>query len=289
MRLEFRVLHRDGKLTRSAGLALLTLSGFALSACYTTDIERVAQTATTGIADPYDKALTEEYQALARYEARQMYDWPDATHFARKGLQAAAGGEPVPERTVAWKLAFNQDRLNDARNRLAALISAGAKQSHPAEAARAQAAFDCWVEQVEEGWQMDHIARCHGRFERSAIELERGIGQPQMVHFDLNSADLTPEAWAEIGRIAAEAARYGAPQATVIGHADASGAPAHNLKLSLRRAEAVRDALSAAGLDKGRIALSAYGEQRLLFSGAANAPDARNRRVEVIFLPSNTL
>lgn len=276
-------------LNRATGLTLAALSGLLLSACYTTDLERMEATPTASIDNPYDKALTEEYRALAQYESKEMYDWPDARHFARKGLQAAEGGAPVPEHAARWDIASGQGRLVDARNRLAALISAGVKESHPAEAARVQAAYDCWLEQLEEGWQKEHIALCHSRFERTAIELERGLGRPQMVHFDLDSDRLDPAALAQVQKIAAEAQRYGAPQATVIGHADAVGPRDYNMSLSLRRAEAVRDALARAGLDRARIALSAYGETRQLTTGDEKTPIRNNRRVEIIFLPSNTL
>ena len=77
-----------------------------LAACYTTteDVDRLAVTEMDGRG--YDRALTREYRDLASYEAYQMYDWGDARLFARKGLDAADGARPVPERVADWKLAY---------------------------------------------------------------------------------------------------------------------------------------------------------------------------------------
>ena len=35
----------------------------------------------------------------------------------------------------------------------------------PAQAATAQSSFDCWVEQLEEGWPVSHIKQCRAAFE----------------------------------------------------------------------------------------------------------------------------
>ena len=51
-----------------------------------------------------------------------------------------------------------------AYRRLAAARALAADQRAPAELARAVTQFECWLEQAEEGWQLDHIAACHTGF-----------------------------------------------------------------------------------------------------------------------------
>jgi OOP family OmpA-OmpF porin len=69
---------------------------------------------------------------------------------------------------------------------------------------------------------------------------------------------------------------------SVDGHTDASGSPARNRELSRQRAEAVRDALIARGIDARRLAVQGFGADRPLAGNDDEAGRARNRRVELV-------
>lgn len=264
-------------------LIFVGVLAWPLGACLTTDLEKVETVEARGTA--FDRALTEEYRGLAAYEAKEMYDWPDATRFARKGLASAAGERPLPERTGDWNLAYGEARLTDARKRLSALMARGAADIYPRQAAQAQAAYDCWVEQMEEGWQKDHIAVCHDAFQAAVLGLERKLGDPYRVSFAFNEYGLNRADRAIIRRLGQEALRQDAPVASVVGFADRSGRPEYNMALSLKRADAVRDVLLEAGLPRDRIAVSAYGEGRPLVNTPDRQPESLNRRVEILFYP----
>lgn len=241
----------------------------------------------------YSKALAKEYLAFARFEAQEMKDWPDSGHFARKGLTAAGGAEPYPEHPADWRVdRRDAPRLISARRRLGAALSAEAGSRQPDLTAKAQAAYDCWVEQREENWQTDHIATCRSDFQQAMVAIERGLGTPVSVYFDHDSAALSESTRAQIATLTKRATALDVPLASVIGHADRSGPVDYNLSLSLRRADAVRDALIASGLDANRIALSAAGETRPRQATPDGVREAANRRVELIFLgydPDNAL
>jgi outer membrane protein OmpA-like peptidoglycan-associated protein len=64
---------------------------------------------------------------------------------------------------------------------------------------------------------------------------------------------------------------------TVEGHADPTGNHDSNMTLSQHRAEWVRDALVAAGIDSSRIEVKAFGDTQLKYG----ARDRRNRRVQI--------
>jgi len=66
----------------------------------------------------------------------------------------------------------------------------------------------------------------------------------------------------------------------VTGHADERGSGEYNLALGLRRANAVRDFLTALGVDASRITTDTMGEDRPLDTGTTEAAYARNRRAE---------
>ncbi len=73
------------------------------------------------------------------------------------------------------------------------------------------------------------------------------------------------------------------PLVQVDGHTDDVGNDGKNLTLSQRRAEAVRAALIARGIDAERLRATGFGETRPVAPGKTKAARAKNRRVEFIF------
>jgi peptidoglycan-associated lipoprotein len=61
------------------------------------------------------------------------------------------------------------------------------------------------------------------------------------------------------------------------GHADPSGSPEANMVLSQHRADAVKDAIVAEGVDAARIEVQAFGDTKLQYGRT----DGRNRRVTI--------
>ncbi|QTA82690.1 OmpA-like domain-containing protein, DUF4398 [Desulfonema limicola] len=68
------------------------------------------------------------------------------------------------------------------------------------------------------------------------------------------------------------------------GHTDSVGSAMSNLALSQQRAESVRMALLARGLDNSRITTRGYGENYPIADNSINAGRQKNRRVEIIIL-----
>jgi peptidoglycan-associated lipoprotein len=107
------------------------------------------------------------------------------------------------------------------------------------------------------------------------------------VYFAFDRAEVQPrghEVLARFGRVAKT--YYPDAHITVEGFADPSGSAAYNQALGLRRAEAVKSTLVAAGLPAERIRTVSYGEdvRRLVAEGAAG-PGTRgweNRRVVLV-------
>ena len=66
------------------------------------------------------------------------------------------------------------------------------------------------------------------------------------------------------------------------GHTDGQGEAAANLQLSQRRANAVRDALAAAGVPRSRVQAVGRGESAPIADDSSAAGRAKNRRVEII-------
>jgi len=73
----------------------------------------------------------------------------------------------------------------------------------------------------------------------------------------------------------------------VEGHTDNQGDVKVNQKLSLKRAEAVRDALIRAGLAAGRVKALGYGEVRPIASNEFEKGRAMNRRIDIVIEPAH--
>ena len=98
----------------------------------------------------------------------------------------------------------------------------------------------------------------------------------------VNGSDqLTPESRDQLPAILDEVAKRPAPEVVVIGHTDRVGSVEYNDKLSLARAQAVRDQLIQLGFDQARIVVAGRGEREPLVPTDDEVPEPRNRRVEI--------
>ena len=103
-----------------------------------------------------------------------------------------------------------------------------------------------------------------------------------MVFFDWDRANLSAQALNTIKQAAGAYKAKGNARITATGHTDTSGAPAYNMALSLRRANAVKDALVREGVPATAIAVVGRGEQGLLVQTGPNVREPQNRRVEIV-------
>lgn len=268
---------------------------------YNVDAVRTAEP--TGNA--FTRSLTSEYRELAVYEADQMHDWRDADHYAVKGL-AAAGGEAVAPDAVASRdlPAGMVGTLESERARLVGLLDRTARRKAPQKAAYAQGRLDCWLEQQEENHQPSHIAACRAEFEEAIAALEAAMKpepmmeeepepEPQaeamepenfIVYFGFDSARLTDAAKGVLDNAVKQAKKMQDKQVIVSAHTDTAGADAYNEKLSMRRAVAVKDYMTARGIDAGRIGIDSRGETRPAVKTGDNVREGANRRVEITLL-----
>jgi len=103
------------------------------------------------------------------------------------------------------------------------------------------------------------------------------------IQFDFDSDWIRPASWETIGVIA-DALHHPlllSNKFIVIGHTDAKGKRAYNLKLSQRRADAVRDMLvSTFRIEPGRLVAVGLGEEQLQDQNNPNA--GVNRRVQLL-------
>lgn len=184
--------------------------------------------------------------------------WPQIRSCGRRAEQAA--GEATRQATEAAK--------GVAQDAAAAVERAMRKVTLPS-------GFSL---DVPENGFIDRVLR---QIEAGAIDVAQGI-RFDAVEFETGSANLTAASNVQLEMLARVLSEYPDLKVTVAGHTDNTGDPAANLALSEQRAQSVRAALIAMGIDGGRITAAGYGDSKPEASNDTEAGRAENRRVEVM-------
>ncbi|MCB1558488.1 MAG: OmpA family protein [Alphaproteobacteria bacterium] len=259
------------------------------------------------VGSPFTQALASEYRDLANREQNVMFDYPDALHFARKGLAASASEIILPEPVSDWNLKPEHvEELSSARSKLLSVMDRGAREANPAVAAIAQARFDCWIEQQEENWQKDDISGCKAQFFEALNTLGGNVAPPEdvmppvtaeappvapmapedakyLVFFDFDSSKVDIGGSSVLDSVAAEIKKQNISAVNVIGYTDTSGSKQYNKRLSSKRANAVRDGLIARGVGASMLKIDSMGEDNLMVPTADEVREPANRRTEITF------
>ena len=98
------------------------------------------------------------------------------------------------------------------------------------------------------------------------------------VFFAFDSYALTDEARRTLELQAAYLKRFPSKTIVVEGHADERGTREYNFALGERRANAVKDYISALGVESGRVSTISYGKERPAMTGHDDAAWSANRR-----------
>ena len=102
-----------------------------------------------------------------------------------------------------------------------------------------------------------------------------------LLYFLEGKDELTPESKIELEKVFAELKRRPLPDIVVIGHTDTMGSLPFNDRLSLARAERLREMMIELGIPAERITAAGRGKRELLVPTDDMVSEARNRRVEI--------
>jgi cytochrome c oxidase subunit 2 len=100
------------------------------------------------------------------------------------------------------------------------------------------------------------------------------------VTFETGSATLTPDSKYQLNDAVSFMEENPGVTAMLMGHTDNTGDAEANLQLSQERAQAVRDYLSAEGIDNSRLGSRGYGANRPIATNETEEGRQRNRRTE---------
>ena len=125
----------------------------------------------------YETALKDGYRQLAEAELAE-FDYRDSDFFVLRALVSDSANPPAPQEVGERELLPERAALlNTARDQLMKNFSPLSKLKAPEELARTQVAFDCWLQEEEEGHQNNDITECRDRFYAALDALETRLAQ----------------------------------------------------------------------------------------------------------------
>ena len=104
---------------------------------------------------------------------------------------------------------------------------------------------------------------------------------PRAVYFDFDKSNIRSDARSTLDEAIRIIKEQGAPVVICQGHTDSRGTEPYNEKLSVRRAQAVKDYLVKGGVPASSIRIEGFGETRPVASNDTNDGRQQNRRVEL--------
>jgi len=118
----------------------------------------------------------------------------------------------------------------------------------------------------------------------STRSVQTSVAQPSSnaVYFAFDKSDLDAAARATLDANAAWLNANSGKKVTIEGNCDERGSREYNLALGQRRADAVRDFLTARGVSADRIDTVSFGEERPACKGSGEACWAQNRRGDIV-------
>lgn len=105
-----------------------------------------------------------------------------------------------------------------------------------------------------------------------------------VLYFISGTSELTEESKALIPQVLEAAKERQPAEVSIIGHSDATGSQAVNMRISAARAKAVEALLRGSKAPPGSIYLRFHGENDPLVPTPDNVPEPKNRRVEIVIL-----
>lgn len=282
--------------------AVIGTLGVLAGCAGTKDVGQVSAMPDQGGA--FNAALHQRYIERAEYEVEEK-DLRGIEFFRARAEMAAKGRTPTVQNPSERPLQVDVREINQAYTDVSSVLKTTATHRAPDACARSQTWFEQWMEQSEEGTQLDDIAvarveyedaitQCHGKVAqvkppvqpqaKPAAALPKDMPGTFNVYFDHDSSGMTSDGTSALDRAVRAGKEARASRATVIGHTDRSGSRDYNMALSERRAHTVALALRDAGIPTVLNGASYAGETDSKIETENGVREEMNRRVVITFV-----
>jgi outer membrane protein OmpA-like peptidoglycan-associated protein len=229
-----------------------------------------------------DRRVAQLSQQVDRLNRRVGGAEQQSQSLAERATQAAASAKAAAQQRDEAK----QAEESSAAQAQSALQEAAAAQDQAKQAERK--AEEYRKQREEELQQLQRVLGQIAETHRTAVGLVMTLGE-KSVRFDFDKADVKPQYRDVLNRIAGVLMTLKQYSIYVYGYTDDVGTPEYNLKLSARRAEAVRTALIQAGIKPTVITTKGFGKSDPRLKGDSPKARSANRRVEIGLVDSRVL
>jgi len=110
----------------------------------------------------------------------------------------------------------------------------------------------------------------------------KALGERNTVLFETGSANIRPDSYGFLDRMAYGVRRCAGIEIEVAGHTDSDGNDEQNQLLSVSRAQSVAKYLIASGVEDSRLSAVGYGESQPIADNGTDEGKTRNRRIELL-------
>ena len=258
--------------------------------------------------------VSKEYKEFAYSELYEMHDELDANYFAFKANNILKTKIIRIENPKNWKIPDNyENEAKEEYKKISSLLKEEFTFQYPKLVAKLVSGYDCWLEQIEENWQIKDIEYCKNKFTNAykkilASEISRqSISKKQkseissssvseknksyfikgdktksvLVFFKYDSYKLSITEKDKLDNYISTLIKTDSNPIIIYGHTDTKGSKKYNLILSEQRAISVSKYFRKKGLNNELI-IKSYGEDYPLIITGDNVEEKNNRRVEVI-------
>ncbi len=258
--------------------------------------------------------VSKEYKEFAYSELYEMHDELDANYFAFKANNILKTKIIRIENPNNWKIPDNyENEAKEEYKKISSLLKEEFTFQYPKLVAELVSGYDCWLEQIEENWQIKDIEYCKNKFTNAykkilASEISRqSISKKQkseissssaseknnsyfikrdktksvLVFFNYDSHKLSITEKDKLDNYISTIIKTDSNPIIIYGHTDTKGSKKYNLILSEQRALSVSKYFRKKGINN-KLIIKSYGEDYPLIITGDNVEEKNNRRVEVI-------
>lgn len=251
--------------------------------------------------------LSKEYKEFAKSELYEMHDELDANYFAYKALIVKNENRIYLENPDDWNIPSHiLDETITYYKKINQTIKENIEK-YPTQVALMISGYDCWLEQLEESWQIEDIKKCKLKFLNNyneIIKLVANTSKPVSeekvtsskakkektnkekfkitVFFNYDKFSLTNNELINLNKVITAANKFKDQSITIIGHTDTKGSDNYNLILSKKRANFIKKHLQSKNIINNIITIG-LGEKSPLIDTGDNKLEEKNRRAQIIF------